>query len=113
MHGLLRALDDAQPATHALLIQDKGLHFLGVGYLPHLDGFEGAARYTGLAALALLLTDDRLEPAGLHYFMQHSHIDCRMYRHTAAGTAVAQSRYAEIDLIPGLVQKPFFRRFVH
>jgi hypothetical protein len=30
MHGLMRAFNDAEPAAHAFLIEDKGLHLLGV-----------------------------------------------------------------------------------
>ena len=63
--------------------------------------------------MALLFIDDRLKPARHHHLMQHSQIYGRMQHNTAAWTAITESRYTKVYLIPGLMIKPFFRRFIH
>ncbi len=113
MHGLMRAFNDAQPAAHAFFMDNKGLHLLGARHFSHLNGFEGTPFHAGLTALAFLGIDDRPEATGLHYLMQHTQIDSRLDRHAAAGTAVTESGYTQIDLVPGLMEQPFIRRLIH
>ena len=53
-HSLTGAFINAQAAAHAVLIDNKGLHFLGAFYIPHLNGVKMAPLDAGLAALALI-----------------------------------------------------------
>ena len=90
MHGLMRTFDDAKPAAHAFLIQDEGLHLLGIRHFSHLDGFEMTSIDAGLAALAFLFIDDCLKTAGLQNVVQHPQVYGGLYHHAAARTTIAE-----------------------
>jgi hypothetical protein len=64
MHGLVGAFEDAQTATHAMLIDHISLHFLRSRHFSHLDGGEVTSFYAGLTAFAFFLTDDGPVAAG-------------------------------------------------
>jgi len=56
-HCLIRTLEDAQAAAHAVLIDYKGLHLLASGDFLHFNGFEMASFHAGLASAAFLLVN--------------------------------------------------------
>ena len=64
MHGVSRALIDAEPAAHTMLLQDERFHFLGAWHILHLDGIEVTPLDARLATGAFILVDYRQVPAG-------------------------------------------------
>ena len=92
-HSFIGALEDAEPAPHTVLVNDKCLHLLGAGDLPHLDGIKVTSLDTCLATLAQLLIYDRPEPAGSYQLVDVSQLLESMNYLTAAFAAIAGGGY--------------------